>query len=250
MSSSPNLTSCTIAENSADFGSGVYCVKSTAHLTNCIVWDNVGGSIWTDADSSAEVRYSCIETSEVWPGTGNINLHPRFEAGGFFDFERVMMVEMDGEFRELPDYVVEAPDYHLRPDSPCIDSGTREAAPASDLEENVRPCGPGVDIGAFEMGGCAPFRFLRGDCNGDANVDLSDAVCTLNWLFAGGEAPGCLAAANTNGDAAVNLPDAIHALNFLFVAGPPPAEPYPACAPSRLAGDRTVGCENPPVDCE
>ena len=30
---------------------------------------------------------------------------------------------------------------------------------------------------------------------------------------------------------------------------PPPAEPYPACAPSRLAGDRTLGCASPP-DCQ
>ncbi len=29
-----------------------------------------------------------------------------------------------------------------------------------------------------------PF-FVRGDCNDDGTVDLSDAVCTLNWLFLG-----------------------------------------------------------------
>ncbi len=104
-------------------------------------------------------------------------------------------------------------------------------------------------MGAYEMGNCPPVRFPRGDCNGDASVNLSDAVCTLNWLFVGNQAPGCLAAANTNGDAAANLPDAIHLLNYFFTAGPPPAEPFPACAPSRLAGDRTLGCDNPPDDC-
>jgi hypothetical protein len=48
-------------------------------------------------------------------------------------------------------------------------------------------------------------RFRRGDCNNDGGVDLSDAVCTLSWLFLGGRTPSCLAAANTNGDAAVDI---------------------------------------------
>ena len=31
----------------------------------------------------------------------------------------------------------------------------------------------------------AETRFLRGECNDDSTVDLSDAVCILDWLFLG-----------------------------------------------------------------
>ncbi len=51
------------------------------------------------------------------------------------------------------------------------------------------------------------------------------------------------------GDDAVDIADPVWLLNFLFASGPPPVEPYPACAASRLAGDRELGCENPP-DCQ
>ena len=42
--------------------------------------------------------------------------------------------------------------------------------------------------------------FRRGDSNGDGDVNISDPVHILNWLFAGGPAPKCLASANANGD--------------------------------------------------
>lgn len=239
-----------ITENdSIEESGGIHSEGAAVHLTNSIVWNNLGGSLRTDSESRVRVSHSSIEAGQPWLGPGNIKLDPRFEREGFYDFTRVVAVEMGGELHEFPDYIVEAPDHHLRPDSPAVDTGTLARAPDADIEGNVRPCGVSVDMGAFEMGDCPAARFLRGDCNGDAKVDLADAVCTLNWLFAGGEVPGCLAAANTNGDDAVNLPDAIHLFNFLFAAGAPPAAPYPACAASRLTGDRVVGCENPPADC-
>ncbi len=42
-------------------------------------------------------------------------------------------------------------DFRLRPDSPAIDAGTAERAPASDFEGNPRPQGRQVDIGAYEF---------------------------------------------------------------------------------------------------
>jgi hypothetical protein len=89
-------------------------------------------------------------------------------------------------------------------------------------------------------------RFVRGDCNDDGNVDISDALCTLNWLFLGGATPGCLAATNTNGDAAVDLSDAVYLLGYLFLGGPAPVLPFPACGPGLLATDGEMGCETPP----
>ncbi len=41
-------------------------------------------------------------------------------------------------------------DYHLTSNSPCIDAGTLTNSPSFDFENNPRPAGTGVDIGAFE----------------------------------------------------------------------------------------------------
>ena len=89
--------------------------------------------------------------------------------------------------------------------------------------------------------------FLRGDCTDDGEVNLSDAVCILEGLFAGGPGPGCLAAANVNTDSAVNIADATYLLNHLFVGGAAPAAPFPECGSSDLALDKELECEKPCV---
>ena len=86
--------------------------------------------------------------------------------------------------------------------------------------------------------------FNRGDCNSDGDVNLSDAACILNWLFAGGAAPGCVAATNTNGDEAADVSDATYLLNHLFAGGPAPAAPFPECGAGTSEADGRLGCES------
>ena len=88
--------------------------------------------------------------------------------------------------------------------------------------------------------------FLRGDCNDDGNVNLSDAICGLNWLFAAAPEPGCVAALNTNGDEDVDIADTVSLLNFLFAGGPAPVAPFPDCGPGMLPAGAELGCMNPP----
>ena len=66
--------------------------------------------------------------------------------------------------------------------------------------------------------------FLRGDSNADGEVDLSDAVYSLSWLFLGGPRLSCEDAADTDDDGRLNVTDAVYTLNFLFLGGavPPP----------------------------
>ena len=92
-------------------------------------------------------------------------------------------------------------------------------------------------------------RFIRGDCDGDGNVNITDAVCMLEWLFQGGKEPDCAAATNADGTEDVNLTDPIHLLLHLFAGGPAPAAPFPVCGLGTLETDNEMGCWKPPETC-
>ena len=91
--------------------------------------------------------------------------------------------------------------------------------------------------------------FVRGECNNDGEVNLTDALCSLTWLFSGGSTPDCLAALNVNGDASVNIADPIALLNFLFAGGPAPKEPFPDCGPNSPNIADGLGCDTAPGSC-
>ena len=84
-----------------------------------------------------------------------------------------------------------------------------------------------------------PRAFIRGDSNRDAQVDIADAINTLNGLFLGtGNAfqvdfPDRL---DSNDDGAVDIADGIYTLVWLFAGGGEPPAPGP-----RVSGqDRTA----------
>lgn len=54
-----------------------------------------------------------------------------------------------GHITENPQYLGNG-DYHLREGSPCKDAGSSEGAPGDDIDNEVRPYGDNVDIGAYE----------------------------------------------------------------------------------------------------
>ena len=91
--------------------------------------------------------------------------------------------------------------------------------------------------------------FIRGDPNGDAAVDLSDAVFILNTLFCQGfPQPACLKPADTNDDGSIDISDPIYVLRFLFAAGPPPPPPFPDCGEDPTP-DRLAPCTEPQSGC-
>ena len=162
--SSPTVTNCTFSGNRADFGGGIYSVDSASPtvvhctfsansaldgggmfndslssptVTNCIMWGDTPQEIYS-IDSSAAVTYSDVQAAdplETYPGEGNINADPLF-------------VDPDG-----PDGIAgnADDDYHLQVGSPCIDKGTSNSAPETDIEGNLRPQGRGHDMGAHEF---------------------------------------------------------------------------------------------------
>jgi len=118
-----NIVNSTVTRNMSDGGTGGCYLYDSYYVTilNSIFWGNEGAEI---EGYGASVSYSDIHGG--YPGIGNINEPPRF-------------VDEPGL------------DYHLLPDSPCIDSGT-DSGIDIDYEGDPRPVGAGYDMGADEYG--------------------------------------------------------------------------------------------------
>jgi hypothetical protein len=69
-------------------------------------------------------------------------------------------------------------------------------------------------------------KFIRGDSNLDAQVNIADPVFVLTGLFRRGGIE-CANAADANDDNQIDVSDAIYLLQFLFLRGLPPPPPYP-----------------------
>ncbi len=79
-------------------------------------------------------------------------------------------------------------------------------------------------------GSCNGIFFLRGDANGDASLDISDAVSMLEYLFNGAtNGSSCQDAYDTNDDGFINIADPVRLLDYLFAGAPEPPEPGAQC---------------------
>ncbi len=129
-----NITNCTITNNG---NTGAVLVGSgPVVITNSIFWAN-GDDLCISADTPVTAAYCDIGDGDFAGSNGNISADPLFvdETGG---------------------------DYRLTLDSPCIDAGTSQGAPALDLtgtprwDEHVVPntgggAEPWYDMGAYEF---------------------------------------------------------------------------------------------------
>jgi predicted outer membrane repeat protein len=138
--SATTLLNCTFADNSAIDGSALafdsydYNWPSNITGTNCIFWGG-GNQIWSNDNSVITITYSDVEGG--WLGVGNIDAGPCFVEPGYWDANGVWV---DG-------------DYHLLPDSPCINAGDPNyvAEPnETDLDGRPRLIGGRIDMGAYE----------------------------------------------------------------------------------------------------
>jgi hypothetical protein len=83
-------------------------------------------------------------------------------------------------------------------------------------------------------------EFRRGDANLDSEVNITDSLATLNFLFLGPSGSLCLDAADTDDSGSVNITDPIRTLGFLFLGGteipaPGPEEAGPDPTPDALS---------------
>ena len=95
-----------------------------------------------------------------------------------------------------------------------------------------------------------PDQQIPGDCNRDAVLDLSDAVCIFGILFTGRPSlfpcgnglpddPGNVALLDMQPDGVIDLSDGVRILQFLFAVGPP--------HPLAVTGNERRGCVSIPV---
>jgi hypothetical protein len=78
------------------------------------------------------------------------------------------------------------------------------------------------DTGSIDLNNL-DFMFVRGDCNDDTAIDLSDAVFLLGSIFLGLPAPPCQDGCDANDDGVQDLSDAVSILRSVFSdSGPLP----------------------------
>jgi hypothetical protein len=66
------------------------------------------------------------------------------------------------------------------------------------------------------------LRTLCGDASSDGQLNVTDVIKIINYLFKGGQAPVDLAACDVNNDGKVNVNDVITLINYLFKGGTKP----------------------------
>jgi hypothetical protein len=71
-------------------------------------------------------------------------------------------------------------------------------------------------------------RFIRGNVDGSAEIDITDAIALLTFLFLGGNNLTCEDAADVDDNGAIDITDAIRILTFKFLGDAPPPPPFPA----------------------
>ena len=85
--------------------------------------------------------------------------------------------------------------------------------------------------------------FRRGDADDNGQVQLTDAVNILGFLFQGTAIPTCMEAADADNNDQVQLTDAVRILGFLFQGSAAPVDPGPvACGPDPDGDSDTLDC--------
>jgi len=94
------------------------------------------------------------------------------------------------------------------------------------------PCLPENNSCNIQMGpfgeGCGSCCVRRGDVNHDGapNIDISDLVHLVDYMFTGGPPPPCLEEGDVNGDGVgtpnIDISDLVYLVDYAFTGGPPP----------------------------
>jgi len=83
-------------------------------------------------------------------------------------------------------------------------------------------CDPVIAAAQVVVEECSGELIHVGDSNCDGEIDIADAICTLEYLFGSGETgctiPCCAANQDSNNDGGVDIADAVRLLGYLFAS--------------------------------
>lgn len=216
--SNPIFINCTVIGNKAPHGGGINSLNQGNPLVaNCIVRNNTAadGNQLTFINTEITVSHCDIQDGQAGiyadPNTvlhwrsGNIDAEPNFVNPGHWN-------DASTPFDANDDYYVIG-NYHLRPDSICINKGDNNFVPvqsATDIDLEPRIFDGTVDIGADE------YFINNADFNADGIVNYFDLTyITDDWLTEGNNLPGDLYKDNF-----IDFADfATFAKNWLWKAG-------------------------------
>lgn len=176
-SSSPTIVNCLISGNKAsEDGGGIYCDSSSPNIINCIITKNsasYGGGI-NFYDSSSPIIANCI----LWGDTPD-EMHI-FDSTPKITHSNIQNGYTNGtEIIDVNPLFVDpnTGDYHLKSDSPCVDTGDPNipTLPSTDRDGNPRIINNKPDIGAYEY-----FEELLTLCYGLNFVTFPQG---LEWNF-------------------------------------------------------------------
>ncbi len=105
---------------------------------------------------------------------------------------------------------------------------------------DTNPFVPVLTEASFEVGDvAAQSTFARGDANGDAKVNVSDAALIAQNIFAKKMVYyDCRAMLDITGDGRLDTADPVALLMYIFLGGATPPAPFGACG----AGITSLGC--------
>ncbi|PXF57253.1 MAG: hypothetical protein C4B58_10585 [Deltaproteobacteria bacterium] len=140
-----DFTNCTITNNNEGVGGVVLEGEANVTFTNCIVWDN----------NATYGDYNEPSPRDIYLPYSYYSIHlvlDHCDLGELVNYNENATVNSTTILDVDP--LLQEDDFHLSPDSPCIDSGTAVDSPLTDIEGQPRPRGYQFDIGADEVPGC------------------------------------------------------------------------------------------------
>jgi hypothetical protein len=169
--SSPTVLNCTFRWNDAYYGGGIFNNASSPAMNNCILWDD-----------TANYENEIYNSSSSLPNISHCDIENSGGSGGSWDTD--LGTDSSGNIDSDPRFA-DAGDFHLTTVSPCIDTGSNDAAVDidTDMEGDTR-CFDGnsngnvvVDMGADEVvdsDGDKILDYLDPDDDNDGLPDVAE----------------------------------------------------------------------------
>ena len=189
---SPVLINCSLQSNQAPVGGAIYNRNnSNPVLTNSVVWNNDGGSTFSNVSSSITATYSLFDASVTSYSSGPTNLTAT--TSPFVSTTSVALLAGSAAINAG------------NPASMTVNSGpySATALPQTDLAGNPRIVGCRVDMGAVEFQSLISFAISQQPASGtsvcvggnaSASVSTTGTVTAYQWYKNGNPVNGQTAA--------------------------------------------------------